>query len=71
MENVPSVSSFPWPQQDAAALCPCLEASLDDLPLWEPEDNRYVDLNDLQADDPLWDELLATPLIETPLVPSG
>ncbi|MDQ0116979.1 DUF222 domain-containing protein [Pseudarthrobacter sp902506025] len=56
----------PWLQRDVASLCPCLEASLENLPQWEPDDDRYVDLDDLPADDPLWAELLATPL-----VPSG
>ncbi|MDE8589422.1 HNH endonuclease signature motif containing protein [Arthrobacter sp. NQ4] len=56
----------PLLQWDAPALCHCLEASLENFPQWEPDDDRYVDLDDLPADDPLWAELLATPL-----VPSG
>ncbi|MDE8588840.1 HNH endonuclease signature motif containing protein [Arthrobacter sp. NQ4] len=48
-------------QWAAPALCQCLEASLNNLPQWEPDDDRYVDLNDLPADDPLWAEFLATP----------
>ncbi|MGN7202124.1 HNH endonuclease signature motif containing protein, partial [Arthrobacter sp. SAFR-044] len=50
-----------WPQWVSPPECQCLEASLEDLPLWEPDDDRYVDLDDLPADDPLWAELLATP----------
>ncbi|MEV4989115.1 HNH endonuclease signature motif containing protein [Pseudarthrobacter sp. LMD1-1-1.1] len=50
-----------WPQGAVLGECHCLEASLENLPQWEPDDDRYVDLNDLQADDPLWAEFLATP----------
>jgi len=66
-ESWPQGSQWPqWLQWDAPALCHCLEASLENFPQWEPDDDRYVDLDDLPADDPLWAELLATPL-----VPSG
>ena len=44
----------------------CLEARPEDLPPWEPDDENFIDPNDLSPDDPLWSELLATPL-----VPSG
>ncbi|UKA71688.1 HNH endonuclease signature motif containing protein [Arthrobacter sp. FW306-06-A] len=44
----------------------CLEAGPEDLPLWEPDDDNFIDPDDLSPDDPLWAELLATPL-----VPSG
>jgi len=61
-ESWPQGSQWPqWLQRAAPALCQCLEASLDNLPQWEPDDDRYVDLNDLPADDPLWAEFLATP----------
>ena len=56
----------PWLQRDVASLCPCLEASLENLPQWEPDDDASIDPSDLSPDDPLWAELLATPL-----VPSG
>ncbi|MFF2346339.1 HNH endonuclease [Pseudarthrobacter sp. NPDC058119] len=52
--------------EHAAAPCPCLEASLENLPQWEPDDEASIDPSDLSPDDPLWAELLATPL-----VPSG
>ncbi|WP_364398898.1 HNH endonuclease signature motif containing protein [Pseudarthrobacter sp. LMD1-1-1.1] len=66
-ESWPQGSQWPqWLKWDAPGQCQCLEASLENLPQWEPDDDRYVDLNDLPADDPLWTELLATPL-----VPSG
>ncbi|MEW1949647.1 DUF222 domain-containing protein [Pseudarthrobacter sp902506025] len=61
-ESWPQGSQWPqWLQWAAPALCQCLEASLNNLPQWEPDDDRYVDLNDLPADDPLWAEFLATP----------
>jgi len=41
----------------------CLEARFQDLPPWEPEDDNFVDPDDLTPDDPLWAELLATPLV--------
>ncbi|MFB0839717.1 HNH endonuclease [Arthrobacter sp. E44] len=44
----------------------CLEAGPEDLPLCEPDDDNFIDADDLSPDDPLWAELLATPLI-----PSG
>src|SRR6476620_8758255 len=31
----------PWLKRDVASLCPCLEASLENLPQWEPDDDRY------------------------------
>ncbi|QDG90381.1 HNH endonuclease signature motif containing protein [Pseudarthrobacter sp. NIBRBAC000502770] len=52
-----------WPpplQWDVPRECQCLAASLEHLPQWEPDDDRYVDLNDLPADDPLWAEFPAT-----------
>ncbi|MEO5316731.1 DUF222 domain-containing protein [Pseudarthrobacter sp. CC12] len=62
----PPGSLPPWLQREAAGKCQCLEASLENLPQGEPDDDRYVDINDLSPDDPLWAELLAAPL-----VPSG
>jgi hypothetical protein len=44
----------------------CLEDRAEDLPPWEPEDDDLINPDDLSPDDPLWAELLATPL-----VPSG
>ncbi|MEW1808933.1 HNH endonuclease signature motif containing protein, partial [Pseudarthrobacter sp. NPDC080039] len=38
----------------------CLEAGPEDLPPWEPDDDRYVGLDDIPPDDPLWEEFLAT-----------
>ncbi|WP_324643932.1 hypothetical protein [Pseudarthrobacter sp. LT1] len=46
--------------------CRCLDAHLEDLPQWEPDDARYVDLNDLPANDPLWAELHAEPYALSP-----
>ncbi|MEE9097297.1 DUF222 domain-containing protein [Arthrobacter nitrophenolicus] len=37
----------------------CPEAGLADLPPWEPDNDRYLDLDDIPPDDPLWDEFLA------------
>ncbi|MFF2346762.1 HNH endonuclease [Pseudarthrobacter sp. NPDC058119] len=44
----------------AATPCPCLEASLENLPQWEPDDEASIDPSDLSPDDPLWAELLST-----------
>ena len=44
----------------------CPEAGLADLPPWEPDDDRYLDLDDIPPDDPLWDEFLAGSLALTP-----
>ncbi|MFC4396680.1 HNH endonuclease signature motif containing protein [Arthrobacter sedimenti] len=44
----------------------CVDAGPEDLPPWEPDDDSLIDPDDLSPDDPLWAELLATPL-----VPSG
>ncbi|NUT72958.1 HNH endonuclease signature motif containing protein [Pseudarthrobacter sp. C4D7] len=49
----------------------CIDAGPEDLPPWEPDDDSLIDPDDLSPDDPLWAELLATQLLETPLVPSG
>jgi hypothetical protein len=57
----PPGSLPPRLQWDAATPCPCLEASLENLPQWEPDDDTSIDPSDLSPDDPLWGELLATP----------
>jgi len=41
----------------------CPEAGLADLPPWEPDNERYVDLDDIPPDDPLWDEFLAASFV--------
>ncbi|MGN8132866.1 HNH endonuclease [Paenarthrobacter sp. 22069] len=46
----------------SAALPACFhgeDAGPEVLPLWEPDNDRYVDINDLSADDPLWAEFFA------------
>ncbi|WP_350224150.1 DUF222 domain-containing protein [Pseudarthrobacter sp. fls2-241-R2A-127] len=62
----PPESLPPGPQRGVSGECQCLEASLEHAPQWEPDNDRFLDTNDLPADDPLWAELLATSL-----VPSG
>ena len=62
----PPESLPPGPQRGVSGECQCLEASLEHAPQWEPDNDRFLDPNDLPADDPLWAELLATFL-----VPSG
>ncbi|MDQ0145420.1 HNH endonuclease signature motif containing protein [Pseudarthrobacter niigatensis] len=56
--------TWPPPLQWAAPReCQCLAASLENLPQWEPDDDgTSIDPSDLSPDDPLWAELLATPL---------
>ena len=61
-----STGATKQPDQYTATPCPCLEASLENLPQWEPDDDTSIDPSDLSPDDPLWAELLGTPL-----VPSG
>ncbi|MFB0838618.1 HNH endonuclease [Arthrobacter sp. E44] len=39
----------------------CVDASPEDLPPWEPDDDSLIDPDDLAPDDPLWAELLASP----------
>jgi len=41
----------------------CVDAGPEDLPPWEPDDDSLIDPDDLSPDDPLWAELLATPLV--------
>ncbi|WP_457947891.1 DUF222 domain-containing protein [Pseudarthrobacter sp. alpha12b] len=55
-----------WPQWAVPRECRCLDAHLEDLPQWEPDDARYVDLNDLPADDPVWAEFHAEPYALSP-----
>jgi len=50
-----------WPQWLMPGERLSLDASLDDLLQWEPDDDSHVDLNDLSADDPLWAEFYAEP----------
>ncbi|UTT69844.1 HNH endonuclease [Arthrobacter sp. DNA4] len=49
-----------WPQWAVPRECRCLDPHPEDLPQWEPDDARYVDLNDLLTSDPVWAEFLAT-----------
>jgi len=46
----------------SAALSACFhgeDACVEDLPIWGPDNDRYVDLKYLSADDPLWAEFFA------------
>ncbi|MEW1808288.1 DUF222 domain-containing protein [Pseudarthrobacter sp. NPDC080039] len=44
----------------------CPEGGLADLPPWEPDNDRYLDLDDIPPDDPLWEEFFAGSLALTP-----
>jgi len=49
----------------------CPEAGLTDLPPWEPDNERYVDLDDIPPYDPLWDEFFAASFATRGVIPSA
>jgi len=49
---------FPMP-----AATHCVNACLEDLPPWEPDDPTLIDLNDLSPEDPVWAEFFTKPFV--------
>ncbi|MFJ6312849.1 HNH endonuclease signature motif containing protein [Pseudarthrobacter oxydans] len=52
---------LPYPPMPAAQACPVGDLLYLEPPPEEPEDDSLIDLNDLPADDPLWDDFFALP----------
>ncbi|MEW1805599.1 HNH endonuclease [Pseudarthrobacter sp. NPDC080039] len=55
-----------WPQWLTSTSNQCVDASPEDLPPWEPDDEALIDLDDLSPEDPVWADFFARPFV--PLV---
>ena len=52
---------LPYPPMPGACACPAADLPYPEPPLEEPEDDNLIDLDDIPADDPLWDDFYALP----------
>ncbi|WP_406633103.1 DUF222 domain-containing protein [Pseudarthrobacter quantipunctorum] len=57
--QVPGV--LPYPPMPGACACPAADLPYPEPPQEEPEDDNLIDLDDIPADDPLWDDFYALP----------
>ncbi|MCD5344172.1 HNH endonuclease [Arthrobacter sp. AK04] len=57
--QVPGV--LPYPPMPGACACPAADLPYPEPPPEEPEDDNLIDLDDIPADDPLWDDFYALP----------
>ncbi|TQJ35034.1 HNH endonuclease signature motif containing protein [Arthrobacter sp. SLBN-122] len=59
----PDPNPTQWPQWLMPGERLCLDASPEDLPQWEPDDDQLIDLNDLSPEDPVWAEFFTKPFV--------
>ncbi|WP_406634118.1 DUF222 domain-containing protein [Pseudarthrobacter quantipunctorum] len=52
---------LPYPRMPAAQACPAADLPYLEPPPEEPDDDNLIDLDDIPADDPLWDDFYALP----------
>ncbi|HEX7201922.1 MAG TPA: HNH endonuclease signature motif containing protein, partial [Arthrobacter sp.] len=52
---------LPYPPMPGACACPAADLPYPEPPPEEPEDDNLIDLDDIPADDPLWDDFYALP----------
>ncbi|WP_350005355.1 DUF222 domain-containing protein [Pseudarthrobacter sp. WHRI 8279] len=52
---------LPYPPMPGACACPAADLPYPEPPPEEPEDDNLIDLDDIPADDPLWEDFYALP----------